>query len=72
MILVRRSRPVRLLAAAAVAATLLVACTDADADDAEGTPQGTDEQATSEAAERGSRSTARTPARWSTPNSSSR
>jgi hypothetical protein len=50
MILVRRSRPVRLLAAAAVAATLLVACTDADADE---TPQGTDEQATSEAAERG-------------------
>jgi hypothetical protein len=49
MILARRSRPFRLLAAAAVSAALLAACNDADA----GPTDGTEEQAASEAAERG-------------------
>jgi hypothetical protein len=46
MILARRSRPLRLLAAVAVSAALLAACTDADADDA----ATTEEEATEAAA----------------------
>jgi hypothetical protein len=53
MILVRRSRTFRLLAAATASAALLVACTDADADNAGETQAGTEEQATSAAADRG-------------------
>jgi hypothetical protein len=71
MILVRRSRTFRLLAAATASAALLVACTDADADNA-ARPRGTEEQATSAAADRGYEVDGPDDGASSTPSNSSR